>query len=200
MFPELRARYTMSTPVVYQYYSVFFIRHHGPGFFLSLIKSPQNIPTLPSWAADWTVPWPNYKAVEGRDFAAASRPSNDRDSDAVFTTENGHQVLTLHRPEILQGYFTRNGHIDDENDMRVEEFDGLRKGEILIEMYPGLAALLRQKEDLYYVFIQICPRSLSEEGVKELVRRWSTVVVDGEGPKASGSVKYLGPVKPFRIQ
>ena len=200
MFPELRARYTMTTPVVYQYYSVFFIRHHGPGFFLSLIKSPPNIPTLPSWAADWTVPWPNYKAVEGRDFAAASRPSNDRGSDAVFTTENGYQVLTLHRPEILQGYFTRNGHIDDEKDMRIEELDCLRKGEILIELYPGLAALLRQKEDLYYVFIQTCPHSLSEEGVKELVRRWSTVVVDGEGPKASGSVKYLGPVKPFRIQ
>lgn len=148
-FPELRARYWMTTPVVYEYYSAFFIRHHGPTFFLSLIKSPPNLPNVPSWAADWTVPWPNYKAVEGRDFAAASRPSNDRDSDPVFTTENGHRVLTLHRPEILQGYFTRNGHIEDEKDMRVEELDRLQRGEILIEMYTGLAALLRQKEDLY---------------------------------------------------
>jgi hypothetical protein len=200
MFPELSARYTMTTAEVYEYYSTFFIRHHGPGFFLSLIKYPPKIPTLPSWAADWTVPWPNYKAVEGRDFAAASRPSSDKDSDAIFTSENGHRVLTLHRPEILQGYFTRNGHIDDEQDMRIESFQGLRKGEILIEIYPGLAALLRQKKNLYHAFVQICPHALSEDGVKELVSRWSTVVADGQGPKGSASVKYLGPVKPFRIQ
>ncbi|PMD15998.1 hypothetical protein NA56DRAFT_753594 [Hyaloscypha hepaticicola] len=199
-FPELRARYSMTTPVVYEYYSAFFIRHHGPAFFLSLIKSPPNIPTLPSWVADWTGPWPNYKAVEGRDFAAALKRSGDKDNEARFTTENGHRVLTLQRPEILQGYFTRNGHIDDEMDKRVEGLDRLRKGEILIEMYPGLAALLRKKEGFYHVFIQVCSHALSEDGVKELVSRWSAVVVDGEGPKASGSVKYLGPVKPFRIQ
>jgi hypothetical protein len=78
--------------------------------------------------------------------------------------------------------------------MRVEALDGLQKGEILIEMYPGLAALLRKKEGFYHVFIQIYPHALSEDRVKELVSRWSTVVLDGEGPKASGSVK------PFRIQ
>jgi hypothetical protein len=116
MFPELKADYGMMTTAVYVYYSAFFITHHGPGFFLSLMKFPPKLRSLPSWAADWTAPWPNYKAVEGRDFAAGSRPSNDRDSGAVFTEENGCCVLTLLRPEILRGYFTRNGHIDGETD------------------------------------------------------------------------------------
>jgi hypothetical protein len=199
MFPELKAEYGMTTTKVYEYYSTFFVRHHGPGFFLSLIKSPPKLTSLPSWAADWTVPWPNYKAVEGRDFAAGSRPSNDRDIDAVFSTENGCLVLTLLRPKILQGYFTRNGHIDDEKDMRIEGLECLLEGEVLVEIYPGLAALLRQENE-YHVFTQVCPHALSEGGVKELVGRWNKVVMDGEGPKDSGSSKYLGSVEPFKIK
>jgi len=39
-FPQLKADYSMTIVEVYIFYSTFFIRHHGPGFFLSLIKSP----------------------------------------------------------------------------------------------------------------------------------------------------------------
>jgi hypothetical protein len=203
-FPKLEADYSMTTAEVYVNYSTFFIQHHGPGFFLSLIKSPQKLVGLPSWAADWTVPWPNYNAVCGRDFAAESRSANDKDSKAIFSKENGYQVLTLVRSPILQGYFTRNGHLDGANDICIEGLEGLGKDEVLIEMYPGLAALLK-KEDGYYTFAQVCPHALLEGGVKELVGRWSSVVVDAEGPEEQRgqdprSCEYLGLVETFKIR
>jgi len=62
----------------------------------------------------------------------------------VFSEENRCQILTLIRPTILQGYFTRNGHPDGVNDMYIERLESLGKVEVLIEMYPGLAALLKR--------------------------------------------------------
>jgi hypothetical protein len=38
-FPDLKTNYRHTVSVVYAYFSVFFIQHHSPGFFLSLIKS-----------------------------------------------------------------------------------------------------------------------------------------------------------------
>jgi hypothetical protein len=182
-FPKLEADYSRATQEVYTYYSSFFIRHHGPSFFPSLVKSRPALPGLPSWAADWTVPWPNYNAVAGRDLAAASRSTNDKDScEAIFTKENGHNVMTLARPRILRGYFTRRGHIDNGNEMSPEKVGSLGEGEVLIEMYPCLAALLMRKAD-HYTFVQICPHALSEAGLEESVASWSCVVVDAEGPK-----------------
>lgn len=198
LFPELKAEYGMTAPEVYEHYSEKFIKHHGLGFFLSLIKSVPKLRGLPSWAADWTVPWPNYKAVEGRDFAAGSRQSNLGDSQADFSTEHGYGMLTVRRPRIIKGYFTRNGHIDDEKDIRMEEVDSLRDGEILVEMYPGLAVLLRREAE-YHTFIQVCPHALSESGVEELVGKWNRVVLDGEGFKDSTSSVYLGPVEVLKI-
>ena len=86
----------------------------------------------------------------------------------------------------------------------MEGLEGLGEGEVLIEMYYGLAALLK-KENEYYVFTQVCPHALSEGGVEELVGRWSSVVVDAEGPKDQmgqdlESFKYLGSVETFRIR
>jgi hypothetical protein len=201
MYPDLKAEYKLSTMEVYEYYSTFFIQHHGPGFFLSLIKSPSSLESLASWAADWTVPWPNYKAVGGRDFAAGSRPSNVKDGDAVFSTEGGCRILTLLRPKILRGYITRNGHIDGEKDVRIEGVDCLEDNEVLIEMYPGLAALLKKEKDTeYHIFCQVCPHALSGSGVEDLVGRWSSVVIDGESPKDLGPSVYLGPVEPIKIR
>lgn len=198
-FPELKADYEMTPTEVYQHYSELFIQQHGPGFFLSLIKPMPRMTGLSSWAADWTVPWPNYKVVEGRDFPAGSRPTNLRDIQAEFNTENGCRVLTLHRSRITQGYLTRNGHLDDEKGMLIEDLNCLRIGEILVEMYPGLAMLLKQEAE-YCTFIQVCPHALSEAGVEKLVGRWNRVVLDGEGLKDLESSVYLDPVETYKIR
>src|SRR5437667_7840318 len=93
----------------YADYSAFFIKHYSPSFFLSLIKAAQRLPGLPSWAADWTVSWPNNKAAVGKGFAAAPRIADDKDSGAVFMRDGGLRILTLVRPRILRGCFTRDG-------------------------------------------------------------------------------------------
>jgi heterokaryon incompatibility protein (HET) len=203
-FPELKANYEQATPTVYAYFSVFFIRHHGVGFFLSLIKYPSKLRGLPSWAADWTVPWPNCRAVRGRDFAAGSRSAKIKDTGAEFDQENGWEVLKIHRPKILRGHFTRDGHMDDSSDMHIEDVQHVPENEVLIEMYPGLAALLR-KEGEYYVFIRVCPHALSYNGVEKLVSNWSCVVVDGDGPEEQmgQSIKtldYLSLPETFKIR
>lgn len=196
---ELGARYGMDVKEAFTWYSSWCIRHYGPGFFLALIKSRQSIEGLPSWAADWAVPWPNCRAVEGRDFPAASR-NIEADDGAVMGWEDGRRVLSLRRPRIRKGFFTRNGHLDEvkKKDMRIGGVESLKNDEILIEIYPGLAALLRQ-EGGFYVFIQVCPHSVSRAGVEELVERWSMVVVDGEGLKDPGGFIYLSEVELFNI-
>ncbi|KAH6676501.1 heterokaryon incompatibility protein-domain-containing protein [Halenospora varia] len=203
-FLELKADYEISIPEIYANYSAFFIQHHGPGFFLSLIKYPSRISQLPSWVADWSVSWPNYNAVGGRDFAAASGPSIDMDSGVSFRKENGCHVLTLIRSRIIQGYFTRNGHINGVNDTTMESLEDLRESEVLIEIYPGVAALLN-KEDEYYIFTQVCLHTLSESGVEELVGRWGSVVIDAKGPKDQMGLegkfsKHLSLVETFNIR
>ncbi|RYP90438.1 hypothetical protein DL770_003411 [Monosporascus sp. CRB-9-2] len=197
MFPELEADYGKTTAEAYVYYSAFFIQHYGPGFFLSLMKSLPKLTGMPSWAADWTVSWPNYKAVYGKDFAAASRTAHDRDSGAVFSEEDGLRILTLARSRILRGYFTRNGHLDGSSGTCSERVEDLGEVEVLI-------ALL-QKEGDYYAFVQICPHALSEWSMIEIVERWSSVVVDLEGPKEETGqnlkrLEYLGPVEIFKIR
>lgn len=203
-FPEHEANYELETAQVYTKYSAFFIQHHGPGFFLALIQSPQNLPGLPSWAADWTVPWPNSRAVSLRDFPAVSRRTYEETSGILFSQENGYDILTLVRPQILRGYFTRNGPVTGLDGIEVEEVGSLHENTVLIEIYPGLAALLSRAEDDYYVFVQVCPHALSRDSLFELVGRWSTVVVDGVGPEELQSQDrhrfgYLGPARPFKI-
>lgn len=203
-FPEHEANYELETAQVYTKYSAFFIQHHGPGFFLALIQSPQNLPGLPSWAADWTVPWPNSRAVSLRDFPAVSRRTYEETSGILFSQENGYDILTLVRPQILRGYFTRNGPVTGLDGIEVEEVGSLHENTVLIEIYPGLAVLLSRAEDDYYVFVQVCPHALSRDSLLELVGRWSTVVVDGVGPEELQSQDrhrfgYLGPARPFKI-
>ncbi|KAI1272199.1 HET-domain-containing protein [Xylaria sp. FL0933] len=196
---ELRANYTMTTQQVYAHYSRFFITHHGLAFFLSLIKSPPRLSGLPSWAADWTVPWPNYRAVDGRDLPAVTR-SASAEGIFWFTEEEGHQVLKITRPKLLQGFITRNGHFDGSEEISCENVELLSDDEVLAEMYPGLAALLKKQEG-QYIFVQICPHAFSEDDVKELVSRWSSVVIDAQGAeKISLSSKYAGPAETFEIR
>ena len=203
-FPEHEANYELEAAQVYAKYSAFFIQHHGPGFFLALIQSPQNLPGLPSWAADWTVSWPNSRAVSLRDFPAVSRRTYEDTSGVLFNQENGYEILTLVRPQILRGYFTRNGPITGLDGIEVEEVGNLHENTLLVEVYPGLAALLSRVEDDHYVFVQVCPHAMSRDSLLELVGRWSTVVVDGVGPEELQSQDryrfgYLGPARPFKI-
>lgn len=209
---ELRARYGMDVEEAFTWYSSWCISHYGPGFFLALIKSRQSIEGLPSWAADWAVPWPNCRAVEGKDFPAARR-NVEADDSADMGWDVERRVLSLRRPRIRKGFFTRNGHLDGvkKKDMHIEGVESLKNDEILIEIYPGLAALLRRegiypglatllrREGGFYVFIQVCPHAVFREGVEELVGRWSMVVVDGEGLKDPGDFTYLSEVELFNI-
>ncbi|KAL8378051.1 hypothetical protein RB595_008645 [Gaeumannomyces hyphopodioides] len=202
VYGELEVNYAETAQRVFTRFSAFFIRHHGPGFFLSLLKSESNLPGLPSWAADWSVPWPNYKAVAGKHLPAAAR-SVVSDGEAGFVEEGDVCFLTLNRSRILNGHFTRSGHVDGSDDVRPEKVKDLGEDEVLIEMYPGLAVLLERQHG-HYTFIQACPHHFSESGVEELAARWASVVTNAEGhsdrlggvPDTRG---YLGPAETFKI-
>jgi hypothetical protein len=189
-FPHLTANYFSPTSWVYWSFSEFFMEQHGPGFFLSLIKSPQKVEGLPSWAADWTVPWPNYNAVKGVDFAARSRIANEKDGNAKVIWEEGMPVLIIHRPRITKGYFTLDGHIDGVKQISTKSIESLKEGQLLIEMYPGLAALLTVDDSEYYRFVRVCPHALSKRGVEQLVGKWSHVVVYMDGVSKDESEKF----------
>jgi hypothetical protein len=62
--------------------------------------------------------------VRGRDFAAGSRTvkvEDIEDTGAEFDQERGFPILKLNRPRILQGFFARDGHIDDSTDTHIED-------------------------------------------------------------------------------
>lgn len=132
-FPTEKADYALTTQDVYMRYSRFFIQHHGPGFFLALMKPrPKLADGLPSWAADWTLPWLNYKAVSGRDFAAGARSANELDSaGATQKFSSRTHTLTLIRPRILQGFITRDGHLDGVNQYLVQGVKSLEENSTL---------------------------------------------------------------------
>ncbi|KXX80990.1 Heterokaryon incompatibility protein 6, OR allele [Madurella mycetomatis] len=205
---QLKADYNKTTEAVYTEYSEFFIRHHGPAFFLSLIKTPppgERLPGLPSWAADWSTPtWINDEAVRAKDYAAVSHTIvyGMKDGGARFrTAENGQRVLEIDRPRILRGYFTRDAHLDDSRGLYSSELvTDLGESEILIRMYPGLSALLKRRDSGDgYIFLQTCPHALSELSMREISGQWCSVVVNGAGPTEGQTEDYLGPVQSFRI-
>ncbi|KAK4178058.1 heterokaryon incompatibility protein-domain-containing protein [Triangularia setosa] len=171
-----------SSPVaqVYAAYSALFIQKHGPGFFLSLIKSAPAIKGLPSWAADWTVAWPNSKALQSAvDFPARSRFASEKDKALEFDPEN--KVMKIMRPRIVRGFFAWTGQSDGEDTIHTVEVKQLDREEVLVEIYPGLAMLLRQHgED--WTFVKVCPHALDKAGVGRLVSSWSRTVVHQENP------------------
>ncbi|KAK4195450.1 heterokaryon incompatibility protein-domain-containing protein [Triangularia verruculosa] len=165
---------------VYAAYSALLIRRHGPGFFLSLIKSSPAIQGLPSWAADWTVAWPNSKALYGSvNFSARSRFASEKDKALEFDPEN--KVMKILRPRIVRGFFAWTGQSDGEHKIHTVEVKQLDREEVLVEIYPGLAMLLRQYgED--WTFVKACPHALDKPGVERLVANWSRTVVHQENP------------------
>ncbi|CAG8979032.1 hypothetical protein HYALB_00011602 [Hymenoscyphus albidus] len=197
-FPELEADYGMSVVEVYTYYSSFFVRHHGLGFFLSLVRRKSGMEGLPFWAVDWTLPWGNDAILKGRDFPAAERGVNGdcRGEDVEFDAH----IIAFTRPRILKGYFTRTGYVDDEdeNEVFVEDVEQLWDGEVLVQVYPGLALLL-VREEAYFVFERVCPFALTVEGLEDVVRRWGSVVLDGRGWQG-GERSYLGVEERFEIK
>ena len=132
--------------------------------------------------------------------ASRSRPQEPKDDSTWFETNGGVLYLTIMRPRILRGYFTRDGHLDGSVETTIQEVESLAEHEVLIEMFPGLAALLnRQKGN--YTFILVCPHALSTDGVHELVKRWDTVVVDGKAMSEESNTlhHHLGDLGLFMI-
>lgn len=181
-FPELVANYDLSTAQVYARYSKFFIEQHGLAFFWSLIKSAPVVPNLPSWSADWSVPWPNYKVVQGRHLPAASRKIDLLDSTVSFENgSDGEYLLKTIRPAVVRGVFTRDGHLDGSNGTTrtVEEVGDLPRGHHLVELRPGVCALLRES-GAHHEFIQICPHHSDVAGLHQVIDAWTEYVVDGK--------------------
>ncbi|KAK0736613.1 heterokaryon incompatibility protein-domain-containing protein [Apiosordaria backusii] len=165
---------------VYAAYSALLIRRHGPGFFLSLIKSAPAVKGLPSWAADWTVAWPNSKALQGAvNFPARSRFASEKDKALEFDPSN--KVMKIMRPRIVRGFFAWTGQSDGEDAVQAVEVKQLDREEVLVEIYPGLAMLLRQHGE-YWTFVKVCPHALDRAGVERLVTNWSRTVVYQENP------------------
>lgn len=120
------------------------------------------------------------KAISGRDFPAASHHERRYDEDALFEAQEGCEVLTLMKSRILRGYFTMEGQIDGAVDWKIESVGKLEEGEVLVDMYRGVAILLkRTTQSAEFSFVRVCPHALSENGVDGLVQRWSDVVCDG---------------------
>ncbi|KAK4234727.1 hypothetical protein C8A03DRAFT_18431 [Achaetomium macrosporum] len=206
--PQPKVDYRVSVSAVYAAYSAQFIRWHGPGFFLALIKSPQKVSGLPSWAADWTVPWPNMRALAGVDFAARSRVANEKDCVLDFDIDEAAErtVMKIMRPRIVRGFFTRDGHLDGTGRTRIENVRQLNRDEDLVEMYPGLALLLkREKGDSEkYTFIRACPHALSRDSLERIVASWSRVVsfqeeIGRQDNDGSASKAYLSLPRVYEI-
>ena len=119
----------------------------------------------------------------------------------VFDDESRGRIMKITRRRFLKGYFTRTGHIDDTGDTALEDVKSLGKGESLVELYPGLAALLHTSGD-FYTFDRVCPHALSERGVEELVQNWTGVFM-AEARQEECALKgteYFGPPEDFKIQ
>lgn len=208
-FPELVANYDLSTAQVYARYSKFFIEQHGLAFFWSLIKSSPVVPNLPSWSADWTVPWPNYKVVRGRHLPAASRKIDRLNPTVSFEDDlDGECCLKIIRPAVIRGVFTRDGHLDGSNGTTrtVEEVGDLPEGHHLVELSPGVCALLRERRPAHHEFVQLCAHHSDVDGLYQVIDAWTEYVVDGKTPDfgnvAAGGKRhdYLSGLRTYLIR
>ncbi|KAK3305610.1 heterokaryon incompatibility protein-domain-containing protein [Chaetomium strumarium] len=198
----------VSVSGIYAALSAQLIKQYGPGFFLALIKSPQRVSGLPSWAADWTAPWPNARALAFMDCGAQPRFANEKDCVLGFQTEQttDRTIMKIMRPRIVRGFFTRDGHLDGVARTRIENVRQLNKDEDLVEIFPGLALLLKRErgESEKYTFIRACPHALSRDGLERIVASWSRVVVFQEeigrqDLEGSASKAYLSLPRVYEI-
>ncbi|KAK3290852.1 uncharacterized protein B0H64DRAFT_446673 [Chaetomium fimeti] len=195
--------YGQTVAQVYATYSSLFIKSHGLGFILALIKSPPNVQGLPSWSTDWTVPWPDQRALVDMESPRLPRTANEKDDGLQFDVgEDGQLVMTLVRPRVVRGFFARDGALT--GTMRsIENVRQLRMDEVLVEVHPGLALLLRQKKGKpeHYSFSRVCPHALTREGVEKAVANWRSVVLQesadplGAGPSPKGYLSLPGVYK-----
>ncbi|KAL2115257.1 hypothetical protein VTJ04DRAFT_10920 [Mycothermus thermophilus] len=185
---------------------------------------------LPSWAADFTTTpsWPNkhiLSTLPPRGTAVCRFPitAADAPDDTVVDFEPDEDgcpaVMVLCRRRVVRGFFTRTtgyGHAADERrslehakvagaaaaGVTVENVRQLARDEVLVELHPGLAALLKRErgeisEEGRFRFVSVCAHALSREGVEKVVRRWGKVVVrrenllkeEGEAGRAYLSLK-----------
>ncbi len=207
LMSNTRVDYRNSVAEVYGCYSAELIRWHGPGFFLSLIKSSPEINGLPSWSADWTVPWPNQRALPETEYAARSKAGDEKDRVVGFEADDksGRMIMKIMRPRIVRGFFTRDGHIDGAERTHIENVRQLGRDEILVEISPGLALLLRQVRGgpECFTVVRTCPHALSRAGVAKVVRNWSSVVfgqdVGRDGNHEAPSKVYLSLSRVYNI-
>ncbi len=207
LMSKTRVDYRNSVAEVYGSYSAELISWHGPGFFLSLIKSAPEINGLPSWSADWTVPWPNQRALPQTAYVARSKLGDEKDQVVGFEVddESGRMIMKIMSPRIVRGFFTRDGHIDGAERTHNENVRQLGRDEILVEISPGLALLLRQLrgEPEFFTVARTCPHALSRAGVEKVVRNWSSVVfghdVGRDDSHDTPSKVYLGLSRVYKI-
>lgn len=198
--------YGQTVAEVYAAYSSFLIKSHGPGLILALIKTPSKVEGLPSWSTDWTAPWPDHRALGAMTAPSRKRTSNEKDGVLKFDKNEDQQlVMTLVRPRVVRGFFARDGPSNGSGPSNgttrsIENVRQLRMDEVLVEVYPGLALLLRQKKGKpeHYSFVRVCPHALTREGVEKAIPNWSSVVLQesadplGAGPMPKGYLSLPG--------
>jgi hypothetical protein len=195
--------YGQTVAEVYTTYSSLLIKSHGPGLILALVKNPSKVEGLPSWAADWTAPWPDHRALGAMASPGRYRTPNEKDGVLKFDRNEDQQlVMTLVRPRVVRGFFARDGPSNG-TARSIENVRQLRMDEVLVEVYPGLALLLRQRKGKpeHYSFVRVCPHALTREGVEEAMANWSGVVLQesadplGSGPSPRGYLSLPGVYK-----
>ncbi|KAK7999086.1 HET-domain-containing protein [Apiospora marii] len=198
---------------------------HRAGFFLALllprkrnaVAAPHDdiheaAAKLPTWAADWSSGsrWLNTYALRGFELACSTRENPEGD-DVWFRNEeqgqSGRRVMMLQgKRRIKRGWFSRHvfdAEIGQETPDAIEEVTSLKSMDpslVLVEMYPGVAALLSKLEEDtgVYGFQQTCAHAETKEDVAGIIRQWSNVVVKG-GTKHVGTADYLAAPEAFTI-
>ncbi|KAK8045919.1 hypothetical protein PG996_013983 [Apiospora saccharicola] len=172
---------------------------------------------LPSWAANWSNEsrWLNAYALRGFDLACSTREKLEGNGVWFRDTKQGQgsqRAMVLQgKRRIKTGWFSR--HVCYAEDTRsnatpcviegMTDFNRMDPTFILLEMYPGVAALLSklqvgEEDGELYEFNQVCAHAKTRGEVAEIVNRWSEVVVTG-GTKHDEIADYLDAPQTFIV-
>lgn len=88
--------------------------------------------------------------------------------------------------------------MDGFDGVTVEKVGSLEGGYHLVELYPGVCALLREVGP-HHEFIQLCPHDLKVEGLYQVVNGWTEYVVDGKASRVA-SEGYLSDLRTYLIR